>query len=326
VAAAPATILVTWPDFEPDGPLTGRRLTAAGHRLRVAPKRTRRTRDEMVELVDGVHAAIVSTDPFDAVVLESASRLRVIARVGVGTDSIDLEAAARNHVAVCTTPGANTASTADHTVALMLAALRRVPQHDRAIRDGGWERTGAATGWELGGATVGLVGYGAIGRQVRRRLSGFGVHVLVCDPFLGHTPGVERVSLEQLLADSDVVSLHLPLTESTRGLLDRRRLALLRPHAVLVNTARGALVDEEALADALERGGLRAAALDVLALEPPGQTRLSALDNVVLTPHVAGLSEPSVREMTRRATDDVLAVLSGSEPAGRVSTGEVTPA
>ena len=326
MAAAPATILITWPDFEPDGPLTGRRLTAAGHRLRVAPKRTRRTRDEMVELIDGVDAAIVSTDPFDAVVLESASRLRVIARVGVGTDSIDLEAAARGNVAVCTTPGANTASTADHTVALMLAAVRRVPQHDRAIRGGGWERTGAATGWELGGATVGLVGYGAIGRQVRRRLSGFGVHVLVCDPLLGHTPGVERVSLEQLLADSDVVSLHLPLTESTRGLLDRRRLALLRPHAVLVNTARGALVDEEALADALERRELRAAALDVLACEPPGQTRLSALDNVILTPHVAGLSEPSVREMTRRATDDVLAVLSGNEPAGRISTGEVTTA
>jgi phosphoglycerate dehydrogenase-like enzyme len=283
----------------------------------------------MVELVDGVEAAIVSTDPFDAAVLESARRLRVIARVGVGTDSIDLEAAARNNVAICTTPGANTASTADHTVALMLAAVRRVAQHDRAIRGGGWERTGAATGWELAGATVGLIGYGAIGRQVRRRLSGFGVHVLVCDPFLGQTPGIERVSLEQLLVDSDVVSLHLPLTESTRGLLDRGRLALLRPHAVLVNTARGGLVDEDALADALERGALRAAALDVLALEPPGQTRLSTLDNVVLTPHVAGLSEPSVLEMTRRATDAVLAVLGGREPAGLVPAaphGEVTPA
>jgi phosphoglycerate dehydrogenase-like enzyme len=321
-----ATILITWPDFEPDGPLTGRRLTAAGHHLRVAPKRTRRTSDEMLRLVDGVAAAIVSTDPFDAPVLEAANLLRVIARVGVGTDSIDLEVAARNHVAVCTTPGANTASTADHTVALMLAAVRRVAQHDRAIRGGGWERTGSATGWELGGCTVGLVGYGAIGRQVRRRLSGFGVHVLVCDPLLGHVPGVRRVTLDQLLAESDVVSLHLPLTEATRGLLDRRRLALLRPNAVLVNTARGALVDEEALADALESGALRAAALDVLTVEPPGRTRLSALENVVLTPHVAGLSEPSVREMTRRATDDVLAVLGGREPAGRVATGLVTSA
>jgi phosphoglycerate dehydrogenase-like enzyme len=324
-----ATVLITWPGYESDGADTGRRLTAAGHTLRIEPTNGRRSPADMLHLIEGADAAIVSTDPFDAAVLDAAPRLRVIARVGVGTDSIDLGAAARRGIAVCTTPGANTAATADHTVALMLAAIRRVPQHDRAVRAGGWERTGQATGWELGGATVGLVGYGAIGRQVRRRLSGFGVRVLVCDPYLADTPGVERVALERLLGASDVVSLHLPLTESTRGLLDRRRLALLRPHAVLVNTARGALVDEDALADALELGALRAAALDVLALEPPGPSRLRALENVVITPHVAGLSEPSVREMTRRATDAVLAVLGGREPAGRVPAeprGEAAPA
>jgi phosphoglycerate dehydrogenase-like enzyme len=201
-----------------------------------------------------------------------------------------------------------------------------VPEHDRAVRAGAWPRTGAATGWELSGATVGLVGYGAIGRQVRRRLRGFGVRVLVCDPYLADAPGVERMALDRLLAASDIVSLHLPLTEASRGLLDRRRLALLRPHAVLVNTARGALVEEEALADALESGALRAAALDVLALEPPGPSRLRELPNVILTPHVAGLSVPSVREMTRRATDAVLAVLGGREPAGLVSAGEAASA
>jgi phosphoglycerate dehydrogenase-like enzyme len=315
-----ATILITWPDFDLEGGETGRRLTDAGHRLRVAPRTAQRTRAEMIALLDGVEAAIVSTDPFDAAVLDGAgARLRVIARVGVGTDSIDLAAAARHDVAVCTTPGANTASSADHTLALMLAAIRRVPQHDRAVRAGEWLRTGSATGWELARATVGLIGYGAIGREVHRRLAGFGARVLVHDPYLADAAGIERVGLERLLDASDVVSLHLPLTEDTRGLLDRARLARLRPHAVLVNTARGGLVDEAALADALERGTLRAAALDVLEHEPPDSARLLTLDSVIVTPHVAGLSEPSIREMTRRATDAVLAVLDGERPAGLVT-------
>jgi phosphoglycerate dehydrogenase-like enzyme len=309
-----ASILITWPDFERDGAETGRRLTAAGHALRFAPKRARRTPAEMIELLDGVAAAIVSTDPFDAEVLDRARELRVIARVGVGTDSIDVAAAARRGIAVCTTPGANAASTADHAIALMLAALRRVPEHDRAVRSGAWPRTGASTPWELSDATVGLVGYGAIGRLVHRRLSGFAVRVLVCDPQAAPGPGAEHVELEPLLRASDVVSLHLPLAAGTRGLLDRDRLALLRPGAVLVNTARGGLVDEDALADALERGALRAAALDVFADEPPGRSRLLSLPNVVLTPHTGGLSERSVHEMTRRATDAVLEVLAGRVP------------
>ena len=316
--AEPATVLITWPDYEPDGEETGRRLIEAGHRLRLAPKRARRSQDELIALLAGARAAIVSTDPFDADVLEASTELRVIARVGVGTDSIDLEAASRHGISVCTTPRANTSSSADHTLALMLAALRRVGEYDRAVRAGVWDRTGSATAWELTGSTVGIVGYGAIGQQVHRRLAGFGTRVVVCDPFVAAGMGIEPVELDELLAISDVVSLHLPLTAATRGLLDRRRLALLRPHAVLINTARGALVDEDALAQALQQGKLRAAALDVLAVEPPGATRLTDLSNVVLTPHVAGLSTRSVHTMTRLATDAVLAVLAGREPAGLV--------
>jgi phosphoglycerate dehydrogenase-like enzyme len=316
-ATMSGAILITWPDFEPEDPATGGRLIEAGHELRFAPKRARRTPEELIALLDdGVVAAIVSTDPFDARVLEAAKRLRVIARVGVGTDSIDVAAAARCGIAVCTTPGVNAASTADHAVALMLAALRRVPEHDRAVREGAWPRTGVATPWELSGATVGLVGYGAIGRLVHRRLSGFAVRLLVCDPEAKPGPGAQRAELEELLRASDVVSLHLPLGPATRGLLDRDRLAQLKPSAVLVNTARGGLIDEAALADALEAGTLRAAALDVFADEPPAGSRLLSLPNVVLTPHVAGLSERSVREMTRRATDAVLEVLAGRKPEG----------
>jgi phosphoglycerate dehydrogenase-like enzyme len=327
--APTVTTLITWPGFDRDGVDTGRRLIAAGHELRMAPFRARRTRQELVALVDGVDAAIVSTDPLDASILDRASRLRVIARVGVGTDSIDMAAAARNDIAVCTTPGANTETTADHTLALMLAVLRRVPEHHQAVREGRWDRTGGAIGWELHGATVGLVGCGAIGRAVARRLDGFGVRLLVCDPHAEAPPQAEPASLERLLRMSDVVSLHLPLTAATEGLMDRRRLGLLAPHAVLVNAARGGLVDEDALVDVLERGALRGAGLDVLALEPPGPSRLLALPNVVVSPHVAGLSVRSVEEMTRRATDAVLDALAGRVPAGLVANApgeEVTHA
>jgi phosphoglycerate dehydrogenase-like enzyme len=312
-----ASVLVTWPDYDRTG--AWRRLEAAGCRLRLAPKVAHRTSADMIGLLDGVAAAIVSTDPFDAEVLAGAGPLRVIARIGVGTDSIDVDAATRRGVAVCTTPGANASSTADHAVALMLAALRRIAEFDSGIRAARWARTGEATAWELNRATVGLVGLGSIGRLVRRRLSGFRTHVLACDPAAGPEPDTELVELDELLRRADVVSLHLPLTSATRHLIDRRRLALMRPGAVLVNTARGALVDEDALADALESGRLRAAALDVFEREPPVRTRLLALPNVVLTPHVAGVSERSVEEMTRRATEAVLDVLAGRIPANLVN-------
>ena len=218
-------------------------------------------------------------------------------------------------VAVCTTPGANASSTADHAVALMLAALRRIPEYDSGVRAARWDRTGDATPWELNRATIGLVGFGAIGRLVWRRLSGFRAHVLVCDPAVAPEPGMELVELDELLRRSDVVSLHVPLTSATRHLIDRRRLALMRPDAVLVNTARGALVDEDALTDALEAGRLRAAGLDVFEREPPTASRLLDLPNVIVTPHIGGVSERSIAEMTRRAADAVVDVLAGRIPA-----------
>jgi phosphoglycerate dehydrogenase-like enzyme len=313
------SVLITWPDFDRTGVHTGRRLTAAGCALRFAPKIASRSPDDMITLLEGVMAAIVSTDPFDADVLATASSLRLIARVGVGTDSIDIEAATRSGVAVCTTPGANASSTADHAVALMLAALRRVTEYDSGIRAARWARTGEATPWELNRTTVGLVGFGTIGRLVWRRLSGFRAHVLVCDPAADAGAETERVGLDELLYRSDVVSLHLPLTDDTRHLIDRRRLAMMRPNAVLVNTARGALVDEDALLDALEGGRLRAAALDVFEHEPPANSRLFGLPNVVLTPHIGGVSERSVQEMTRGATDAVLDVLAGRVPPNLVN-------
>jgi phosphoglycerate dehydrogenase-like enzyme len=316
-------VLVTWLDYDPDGPSTGARLRAAGLELRCAPKHGARDPREVARLAADAVAAIVSTDPFDASVFAAAPHLRVIARVGVGTDSIDLHAATEAGVAVAVTRGANHETAADHTVALVLAALRRIVEHDGSVRRGEWRRGGAMMPWDLHGATVGLVGYGDIGRAVARRLAGFGVELLATDPAL---PGDGSVSLPELLRRSDVVSLHLPLTEATRGVIGAAELDLMAPHAVLVNASRGGLIGEGALADLLRSGRLRAAALDVFADEPAVPAALTGLRNVVLSPHVGGLSERSVAAMTERATTHVLDALHGRLDPAVLANPEVLEA
>jgi phosphoglycerate dehydrogenase-like enzyme len=318
-------ILVTWPDFDSDDPAGGGYLRELGADVTLEPKLGRRSSEEMAALVAGADGAIVSTDPFDAGVFASAPGLRVIARVGVGLDSIDMNAATRAGVIVTTTKGANESTAADHTLALILAAVRRIPEQDAATRDGQWLRTGPHTAWDLGGATVGLVGFGAIGQRVAQRLLAFGVAVLAADPVKPTGPlsaAIEHVELEELLRRSDIVSLHAPLSPDSQLLIGAPELALMARHSILVNTARGGLVDENALVNALESGRLRAAALDVFAEEPPQSERLRRLSNVVMTPHVAGVSERSVSEMTRRACRSVADVLRGRIPADVVN-GEV---
>jgi phosphoglycerate dehydrogenase-like enzyme len=314
--AAVREVLVTWMRFDPDDELTGRRMTNAGLVVRLEPNNGGRTPAELSLLLRDAVGAIVSTDPFDRSVFAAAPSLRVIARVGVGTDSIDLEAATEAGVVVTPAPGLNTETTADHTLALMLAAVRRVTEHDHAVREGSWPRGGSLTPVDLYGRTVGLVGHGRIGAAVARRLRGFGVQLLLADPALVHVDGEEVVPLAELLARSDIVSLHLPLVPGTRGLIGAREIAAMKPGAILVNTARGGIVDEEALESALTRGHLRAAALDVFAEEPPARSGLLSLANVVLSPHIAGISVDSVEQMTRQATQSVLAVLEGApDPA-----------
>jgi len=314
-------VLVTWPDYDLDHRDLGGALVRCGLSVRLHPKRGHRSPEELVRLLDGVVGAIVSTDPFTAGVIEEAIDLRVIARVGVGYDSIDVASASAHGIQIATTPGGNEHVVADHTIGLMLAILRRLPELERDLRRGGWNRTGPFAPRQLTGCFVGLVGYGEIGRRVAARLHGFDVELLIHDPALG----ADSVPLDELLQRSDVVSLHCPLLPSTRHLIDARSLQLMQPDAVLVNAARGPIVDETALIEALRSGVIAGAALDVFEAEPPEASPLLELDNVVLSPHVGGISTQSIAEMTRRATQAVIDVVSGRSPAGLVNP-EALPA
>lgn len=309
-------VLITFPDYDTEHPQHGGALTAAGYDMRIAPKRGLRSPEELLALCSDAAGAIVSTDPFTAQVLRDSPGLQVIARVGVGIDSIDSDAATEMGVAITTTPGANEETVADHALAMMLALLRRIPEHDAGVRNGQWNRTGPHTPRLLSGTTVGLVGFGHIGRLVARRLEGFGVELLVADPALGGSDSPRPVELDELLARADIVSLHCPLIPATRNLIDRRAISLMQPHAVLVNTSRGGVVDEAALIDALNDGTIAGAALDVFEVEPPYDSPLLAMSNVVVSPHVGGLSTKSVDVMIRLATASVIDVLQGRVPQG----------
>ena len=315
-------VLVTYGGYAVDHPEAGGALRAAGLELEVSPRSDDRTPEQLTEALGDAVAAIADADPFDADVLARAGALKIVARTGVGLDSVDLEAATREGVVVTVTPGTNNETVADHTLALMLAGLRNLGQLDADVRAGGW-RDFTLPLSQLHGATVGLIGFGAIGEAVGRRVEAFGATLLVHDP-AGASRG-ELVDLEELLGRSDVVSLHLPLTPETHHLIDARRLALMPRGAVLVNTSRGPIVDQEALIDALTEGHLAAAGLDVYEVEPPGRGLLSELRNVVLSPHCGGISGQSNLAMSRMATEAVLAALAGA-PAGAIANPDVLAA
>ncbi|HEY5334383.1 MAG TPA: NAD(P)-dependent oxidoreductase [Solirubrobacterales bacterium] len=321
-STAGGTVVVTYGGFAFDHPQAGGALREAGLELVIAPRSADRTPAQLAAVLGDAVAAIADADPFDAGVLARAARLRVIARTGVGLDSIDLEAASREGVVVTTTPGTNHETVADHTLALMLAALRNLGPLDASVRSGGWRDFSLPLS-QLHGSTVGLVGYGAIGAAVGRRVEAFGATLLVHDP-LGAADG-ELVELDELLERSDVVSLHLPLSPQTTGLIDARRIALMHPGAILVNTSRGPIVDQEALVEALREGRIGGAGLDVFAVEPPGRGPVTELANVVMSPHCGGISAESNLAMSKMATASVLAVLAGA-PRGAIANPDALAA
>jgi phosphoglycerate dehydrogenase-like enzyme len=262
--------------------------------------------------------------PVTREIMAAAPGLKLVQKIGVGVDAIDRDAARARGVAVCNMPGTNTVAVAELTLSLMLATLRRVAALDAALRGGkGWPASFAhldAAG-ELDGATVGLIGYGAVARRLRPALAALGAKVLV-HARTAPGDGAPSVPLDELLGVSDVVSLHVPATEATRGLLDARRIADMKPGAILINTARGVLVDEAALIAALESGRLAGAGLDVFAREPlePGH-RLLGLPNVVLTPHVAWMTPGTWRRSLAVVTENCRRLLAGEPLLHRVDGG-----
>ena len=302
-------VLVT----EPLDPAGLARLREAGHEVVERPDLEGRA---LIEALGDVHALVAREGtPFSEDALRRAPALRVLVRVGSGLEGVDLSAARERGIAVACTPGAFAVSVAEHTLALLLALERHLVPADAALRRGEWERA-RHEGRELQGRSLGLVGFGRTGREVAWRARAFGLDVRWCDPLLELVPAgyewTRRATLEELLPWADVLSLHAPLTRGTRGLIGARELARLRPDAVLVNCARGGLVDERALHDALVAGRLRGAALDVFATEPPGASPLLALPNVVVTPHLGGLTGEARRRAGLEAAATVVEGLAGS--------------
>jgi glyoxylate reductase len=260
------------------------------------------------------------TDRVDAALLDAAPRLRVVSNYAVGYDNIDIAAASARGVLVTNTPDVLTETVADFTFALMLAAARRMIESEQYVKAGRWRTWGPETllGHDLYGTTLGLIGFGRIGQAVARRAQGFGM--CICYTGSRHAPAAEAaggptyVALEQLLAESDVVSLHCPLNDETYHLIDRETLALLKPNAILVNTARGPVVDTRALVEAMRQKPI-CAALDVTDPEPlPPDHPLLALPNALVTPHIASASVQTRTRMALMAVENLLAALRGERP------------
>lgn len=267
--------------------------------------------DELIAALAGVEVAVTQMAPFTARVLAAADALRLVVVCRGGPVNVNLAAAAEAGVEVRATPGRNAVAAAEHAVALLLAALRQIPDRHAGVRDGAWRSDLYAlseVGSELAGSTVGLVGYGAIGRRVGRIVRAFDAEVLVHDPYADPSTldGVTPVGLPELLERSQVLSLHARLTPQTAGMIGARELARLPRGAVLVNTARGGLLDYEAVLDALESGHLGAAAFDVFDVEPlPAGSRLRTAPRVVLTPHLAGATRQTAERAAALAADAV---------------------
>src|ERR1700682_5993317 len=259
------------------------------------------TKDTLYAEITDAEALIVrSATKVTPELLDKATKLRCVGRAGVGVDNIDLEAATKRGVLVMSTPGGNAVSVAEHTFALMLGLARQVPRLDKAMHEGKWEK-GSAAGTEVRGKTLGLIGLGRIGSEVAVRAEAFDMRVLGYDPYISEAAArevqVELVPLERLLAESDFVSLHTALSPATQNLINANTLAQMKPGARLVNAARGELIDEAALAEALKSGKLAGAALDVFAEEPPKNSPLVGLPNVIATPHVAGSTAEAQEEV-----------------------------
>ena len=288
-----------------------------------------KTEDDMIALMRDADAAQVGVLPLTTRrVLENCPKLKAVSRFGVGVDSIDLDAATELGVLVCNVPGSNTSEVADHAMAMLLAMTRCIVPANNTVKTGAWQDNPRETGQyyfkvrRIAGETIGIIGFGNIGRAFAARARGFGPKRIVAyDPYVsqlaGDLYGVEMVSLEELLSSADFVTIHCSATDETHHLIDAEALSLMKPTALLVNTARGAIVNGDALADALQTGAIEGAALDVTETEPvPSDHPLLTLPNCILTPHVAGFSAVFLDDCAQRQAENLIFALTGEAPHG----------
>jgi D-3-phosphoglycerate dehydrogenase len=299
----------------------------AGGRLEVHDARTQ---GELREIVAGAYVILANLAKLDRAVIEGLEGTRGIVRYGVGYDSVDVEAATERGIYVANVPGFCTVDVAEHTIGLLLSLTRKIPQLDRYVREGGYSDT---SGYKLhrpmprlAGKRAGIIGFGNIGREVARRLLAFGVSVAVYDPYMkreaaGQLAGeVESLDLEALLRQSDVVTIHAPLTPETRGMIGERELAMMRQTSFLLNASRGGIVVEEDLAAAVRDGTIAGAAVDTLSAEPPSPDHpLLGIPGILVTPHLAWYSEESVMDLERGAAEQAAQILLGGVPTNLVN-------
>ena len=285
--------------------------------------------EELLGAVGEYDALVVRSETkVTADVIGAGEKLQVVARAGIGVDNIDLDAATSAGIAVVNAPTGNTVAAAEHTVALMLALSRNIPSAHQSMKEGEWKRS-AFMGIEVRNKTLGVIGLGRVGSEVVRRAQSFAMNLVAYDPFVApeyaRRLGVELLSFEDVLAQSDFITLHTPLTDSSRNLISTKELARMKPEARLINVARGELVDENALLEALNSGKLGGVALDVFVNEPPGPSPLLDHPKVVITPHLGASTQEAQREVAVEAAEQVLAVLNGEPARNTVNAPFVAP-
>jgi phosphoglycerate dehydrogenase-like enzyme len=311
-------ILVTARAFHDSGQDAQKALEACGCRLHFSDRWGPLPQTSLIAQLQGMDAVIAATDPYDHVVFEQCPKLKLIARCGVGIDSVSLADASQAGVLVTNVPDAMTDAVADYCLGLILASVRHICEGFQCMRDGGWTEL---RGFELTHKTLGLVGFGKIGQAVMRRALGFGMKVIAYDPFLASSSRsqmfsqVDFVELEQIFKLSHIVSIHAPNQPDTTHLVNAERLAMMRPDAYLINTARGKLVDEAALMDALRRGAIAGAAIDVYQNEPlPADHPLRSTPRLLLTPHNAFNSIEAAVRMSHGCSQPILDLIAGLTP------------
>ena len=309
-------ILVTPASFKPGtaGPALEQLRSFAGD-LVFNPQARPLTEDELIPLLDGCDGCIAGLDHFSRKVIESTTgTLKVISRYGTGIDNVDLAAARAKNIIVCKTPGVNAQAAADLAFGLMLSLARQLPMLDRKTREGQWVRS---VGFELYKKTIGILGLGAVGKAAARRAVGFSMKVLACDPVIdpdyAKTHGIIPVSFDELIRESDFLSLHLPLYEETRYIISAGVMKRMKKGSVIINTARGGVLDENAAYELLKSGHLGGLALDVYEKEPAESSPLFALPNVVFTPHTAAHTIEAAAAMADLSVRNLINVLSGKE-------------